>query len=275
MNINFTKNLLLVATITLAAAIGFIVYQRHFAPINQQIFPPTTIPLPDYDYSNIVMEVNQKNALIQSVSYTDVAVDMKNGIVDLKLNAKIEYQKPFNLNMNVKSFLGDELVMGSNNDEFWFWSKRMQPSALHYAKHIDLNKTRLKPAFSPMIIMDSFGLAPLSPNAAYAPGAKENRIVAMTEERDTLDRPVMKMVFIDTHFKRVVGQMLTDKVGKLIASSEILSWNGDIPTQILYHWFEEDKVMLMTMNHFKINEPIDGISWQKPKMENSIDMSKD
>ena len=40
------------------------------------------------------------------------------------------------------SFLGKETDVGSNEKQFWFWSKRMKPSVLFYSEHENLNKTK-------------------------------------------------------------------------------------------------------------------------------------
>lgn len=281
------KKLLYFCVITMAIVTSFVVYEKVNVPppeshLTRPIIPPNIQPKVSDEALQILDNVNRKNEAIRSFSCEDARIYIWHNGLRLTTSSKIYYEKEKRFNMDVTSLVGDEFLMGSNDQEFWFWSKRMNPSVLHYAKHEDLNKTRLKSPFNPLGIIESFGIHMVNVKEP-ATIIEQNKSTAFTGAKivivepmfDTIGLPVVKMTYIDRQTQRITGNMLTTQDGKLIASAEILDWSDDLPRQIVYTWEEENRVMMIEFPTSKKNVKLNPRLWKKPSMEGAIDMSKD
>ncbi len=79
---------------------------------------------------------------------------MKNLADGIAVKSSISYEKSLNFRMINSSFFGKEVDVGSNEKEFWFWSKRMKPPALFHTIHDNLKNTNLKTPFHPLWIKE-------------------------------------------------------------------------------------------------------------------------
>jgi hypothetical protein len=196
-----------------------------------------------------------------------------NGI-RVKLTASLFYEKERKFRMTTKSFLGAEGDFGSNDQVFWFWSRRNKPPALHYAKYEDFYKTRLKSPFDPMFLRETLGLDPIKTDGArVVEDAK--KFVIINNLKNSMGQPILKWTFIDRENQRINGLLITNSDGTPIASGEILKYENELPSQILYQWFEEKTTMLMEFGHPECNVEIEEGRWELPNITPQIDMGKD
>ena len=229
--------------------------------------------------TNILKEINDKSDKIKSISCDHIIVRLwyqgiwYNGL-NLKLKGNLYYEKPKNFHMTVHSLVGKEFVMGSNNEEFWFWSKRLHPSSLYHAKHEDINKTRLKSAFNPLMVMDSLGINPLYYGVGVAVKEEGSKIFLVQKRVNSIGQPIGYITVVDKDEKRLIGHMVTDDDGVMIASSEILEYKDGLPYKILYRWEEEDQVMLIELPNAKTNQKLSADLWKRPDIKPQINMGE-
>lgn len=105
-----------------------------------------------------VNAVNFRNETIKSFSCSDMEVKLWEGGMRIRLQGSLYYEKPKGFRMRINSVFGEEVDLGSNDDVFWYWSRRNKRKGLYYAHHEDFQKTRLKTPFNPLFIRASLGL---------------------------------------------------------------------------------------------------------------------
>ena len=275
------KNFLILFIVVMALVTGYVLYSKIESPPPASFIQntPTLKPVEDNSIAvSIINEINTKNNQIQNFNCKNAIVYVWHQGLRLKLDGLIYFEKPMNLKMDVKSILGKEFIMGSNNDEFWFWSKRLNPPSLYYAKHIDYQKTRLKSAFNPLMVMDSLGFREIyTGKEILIKEINENNVskIALVEKTvNSIGQSIGHITLIDKDNKKLLGHLVTDDTGKMIASAEILEYRNDIPYQILYTWYEEDQVMLIELPDGEINTTISNQYWIRPHHNQEVNMGE-
>lgn len=182
----------------------------------------------------IVAKVNAKNKQIVSFICDDAQAKVRQKGLSAKIHGKIYYEKPMNFRFTLKSILGLELDLGSNEQQFWYWSKRDGEPGLHFAKHEDLGKTRLKPSFNPMVMMSSLGLNEILFNDTmryYEVGdlfvLKETKLSQSTRQK------VINSIVINKKTVRIDAFYVQDANTKKLMGSNQLIYENDIIKEII------------------------------------------
>lgn len=212
-----------------------------------------------YDTENLVKS-DFKNIHFKSVSLT---VNKR-----FKTNGFLLYEKDKNFRMIQKSFLGTELDMGSNNDHFWFWSKRMKPNHLYYSKHENAMNTGLRTPFNPIWIMEILSLSAEGMVYTY-----KDQVAVIKEEINTEGRLVKNIKLIDVLNKRIIGYYVYEG-DKILVSAEVKGFhkhkNTYIPSKIETIWFEEDMVVWWELNDLIVDSHMD--SFIMPNMRDKKEL---
>lgn len=224
--------------------------------------------------------INQKNSQIRNFACDNINVKVwQEGGMRLKLNASMYYEKESKFRLNLYSVLGKELDIGSNDQQFWFWSKRMKPPSLHFANHEDFCKTRLRTPFNPKWMIESLGIDTITIDTINTANKKivetPDKYIVYSDHKNSVGKPIVKMTYINKRTNRIDGFMLVDQTNKKVASGEVQAWTGELPQKILYVWFEENTSMLFELSGQKSNVVIDSRYWQMPNISPKTDMSKD
>jgi len=212
--------------------------------------PPNLVPA-------FIDDLNLRNRGIRSIWYGDLKLHVKDRFT-VRLDGFLGYEKPKKFKMQLQSFFGKELIVGSNDQYFWFWSKRMEPPALYYCSHENLYRSRLKTPFHPIWIMESLGLGRISVKDARLDVV--GHYWKVTEIRiNTLGQKVRKTTLIDTNKKAIVGHYVHDK-NRLIVSSEVEEFyriDGHmVPKKIRTIWHEEGVELNWFFSEPKLNIPM-------------------
>lgn len=270
------RKALLVISILLPILIALAVIQRHYgiesrpnSKIKAQSEKIVVVPA----HPALIDKVNAKNAKIRNFVCQDFDVKLWQNGIRLRLSASLYYEKDKKFRMMLRSFFGKECDIGSNKDQFWFWSKRMEPSALFYANHEDYHKTRLRTPFNPLYIMDSLGLSQIDVNNKII--EQDDKYVVVENLKNTLDQPIVKLTFVNKKTEKISGFTISDMNGKVLASGEVMEWDGDKPKQILFVWAEENISLLLEFKNSEVNLDIDKKYWELPLIVPKVDMSKE
>jgi hypothetical protein len=231
-------------------------------------------PQPVHEIYEIIKTINDKNAKIKSIYVADMPIRLQQGRVTAKVSGELAMEKDKNFRLKVThKITGKEMDIGSNNQYFWFWSKRMTPPSLHYAKHEDLNKTMLRTALNPNWMMESLSVGNISTDNIEV--AKFKGFWAVIQARTgNMGEPVTVMTLIDPTQKVVVGRYLYNQNGRMIASTEYQDFSGSVPRKILIIWYEEAIILDWDLSGSQINVGISPAFWAMPDMRNKIDMGK-
>jgi len=264
--------------------VGFITFLSLcvFVPVQNQLYisPERLVEKPvvsNEDLSSIfrcISALNEKNAQIHSIKYNQFKI--KTSENPIRLVGFIAYEKPQKFRMMIYSILVQESDIGSNDEIFWFWSRRMRNPSLYWAKHEDVNKTRLKPLFRPDWIMDSLGINFVENAASVSRDGKYYKILERT--RGVGGKEFLKITLINPQELRIVGIYLHD-YSKLIASTEIKDIylvNGyAVPKRIVMTWHEENVYIEWNMPQPQINLSFEEGLWEKPSSRNEVNLGKE
>ena len=230
-----------------------------------------------HDSLKVVEEINIRNSKVKNFA-SNATITISG--VPVNLSAFIAYEKNKNFRLIANSILGKETDIGSNSHFFWFWSKRMVPNALYYAKYEDLNKTRLRTPFNPSWMMESFCLSTLDTDKAVVIDQEGKYLRLIEKRKNAVGNVIFKATLIDPQQKIIYGHYLYNETGRPIASTEIKQYfklpNGDyLPAKFLITWHEENVKMTLILNRPQLNVRINEEVWDLPRMRNVIDMGKD
>jgi hypothetical protein len=218
-------------------------------------------------------EINAPNKNINSFTCDNLILRIWQNNLRFKLNGMLYYEKPRNFRMVVKSIAGTESDVGSNNQLFWFWSKRMKPKALYYANHEDLSRTRLKSPFTPLWLMESLCINEIKQSATMTETTKY--FVFIEVVNNPSNKKVQKFTYVNKSTKHIDGFIVKDMNGNTQCSSEVVEWYGNLPQQILYNWHEENITMIMEFNNPSSNQKVEQTIFRMPPIQPQINMSKD
>lgn len=252
----------------------------YFHPLTPQKSEPVFLNFeemseaPPQIYQELV-QINRKNGDVQSVSYPNICIQTEGIRIGAELNAALLYEKNLRFRLNIYSVFGKESDIGSNDDIFWFWSKRMSPPALFYAKHEDIYKTRLKTAFHPFWLKDILGINPIDLNDAKI--LKQDDFYVVVQSRlGVMGEPVVRIYLVDPKQGAILGHYIYASDGNLIASAEVLEfYNIDgncLPKTISINYAEEDLKSTWIMGSPKINLSIDPANWQPEDYKQKINL---
>ncbi len=201
--------------------------------------------------------------------------------ITINLTGGILFEKPKQSSVYFDSRLGREVYVGSNSDEFWFYSKRMDDPALYYAKHEDLYRTRLKAPFHPIWLMQGLGLEPLKFTVSPRFEKDGDNLRIVSDEKGPNGKFIRRVVLIDTNNNSVRGNYLYDENNKLVASIEINSTttasNFIVPQKLRLVWVNGDdkNVMDMELKDITVNTGRKSVIKRPTNYGPQIDMTKD
>lgn len=221
----------------------------------------------------LISFINQKSAEISSVYSKNVRIYFKQGNGPrFRVLGEFAIQKDKNFRLIVShKITGKEMDLGSNAQVFWFWNKRMDPPYLHFSKHENLNKTNLKTVLNPIWLMESFGIFPIDFKDAEISKYK-NLWFVKNKKVSSLGQQIKYVILLDPKEKKVIGRYLYNSKDELFASSEYRNFDGIIPRQINFIWYEEGINLEINFEQYQINEGIDQRYWSMPSYENTIDI---
>lgn len=230
--------------------------------------------IPDIKFPDLAIRVNSKNKAVQSFSCNKVNIRIWEAGKSLKVSGSIYYEKPKKFRMTVKTILGKELDLGSNNEIFWYWSKRDENPGLYWAKYEDFNKSRLKTPFNPIFLRSSLGLEEISDKnvkISYTTG----KTIFSYADKNSMGEDIVYSIVVNDNEENITGYTVTNKNGKLVAACKIVKYEKGYPVELIYNWHEENCNMHMTLNNSEINSSIKSDMWQIPNKQPKINMAED
>jgi hypothetical protein len=208
----------------------------------------------------LVNYLNNNAERVESIKCTELDLQCRQGIRSVGLQGYMVCQKPRNFRLTARVFGNDEIDVGSNSDEFWFWIKRGDPYQFHCA-HRALEEGKVKKLpfpIQPDWIIEAMGLARYDSTKPYQVVDRQNTLELVETTRSPQGNEILKI----TEFRKgrapdgqpqVTAHKIVDKAtGKLICSATTTRVSVDratgavIPRRVIL-WCPDDKITL-TMN---------------------------
>jgi ADP-heptose:LPS heptosyltransferase len=241
----------------------------------QPIVPPTPPQIVEEPPKTnlIIDEFNQVNSQITSFSSSQMIVKVWENDMRIKISGSMYYEKPKCFRFLVWTGVGRETDIGSNDEIFWYWSRRDRHPGLYYANYDDYTKTRLKTPFNPVFMRESLGLEQIDPKNAKIVDS-EKHVMITWQKINASNNKILYSMFINKATKRMDGIVVSDLDGKTLASCEI-TYEGLLPKKILYDWQEEQRSLTIEFSDVEVNLSLDKKIWQMPRYLPRIDMGKE
>jgi len=222
----------------------------------------------------ILDAINSRNSQIRNISCSLKAIAQMPGKRAAKLNGFLSYEKDRKFRMELDSFLGPEIDIGSDGTRFWFWSGRMKRPGLYWSTYENFHKTRLKTPFNPEWLSHCLGIDTIDYQSAVI-DQSDNRWRVIIKTKNAKGEPVTAVSYVDSSRGLITGHGVYDQNGTLEASSEIEEFNGILPAKITFIWHKETASMVWYLENIQANTIIDSHKWMMPNISPKIDMGHD
>jgi hypothetical protein len=200
----------------------------------------------------------------------------------VSVSADLAIEAPRNFRLRVNSLGGEEVDLGSNAEQFWFWNRRAEEKCIYVAYHDGESAAsrRFPIPFQPEWIMETFGVIPIDASSVTAqPGPNGSRTIHLTSEVDSpLGGTISKLTVVDICHGVVIEQALYDAQGNQIASARMSQFAHHavpgtrtsvvLPRQIDLDWPKAGIGLTMVMNQIDVNpQRIPERIWKRPEKE--------
>jgi hypothetical protein len=221
---------------------------------------PTAVNLVDYLNDN-AKRIEQSQALI----CTNVTIDASAEGRQFGITARMQCQAPRNFLMTGLALGSPVVDIGSNNKEFWFWSREINPPYLYHCSYDDLARGVKVPfPFQPDMVLNALGLARFEPTKKYevrklAENNGRNQVIELTEDAVSPEnKPIKKITAFNYQTvtppqPQVIRHVIKDEQGKVVCAANIRSAQSVgpsgliIPKMVDFIWPEQKMKMTMTI----------------------------
>lgn len=228
---------------------------------------PCVFP-PEATAADVIAHVNANSARIAAWRSDHVKIlGRGEAHTPVAISARLAIESPRSFRLTAESPLGEpEVDLGSNQNEFWFWSRRSEQKYIFVAYHDQesIDKRNFPIPFQPDWIMEVFGVMPIdAENVTAQPGAAgpygSRTVLLIADRLSPQGRPVRKITTVDRCHGIVLEHALHDEQGQLIASARLshpvrdLRTQAVLPTQIDLDWPKAKVGLTMWIQHPEIN----------------------
>lgn len=228
--------------------------------------------LPKFEKKQYFFDPTPNSSQIDKVNYPYVQ-DSFTCNANVKFNGfKTVKGRLYSKNGNIGLYLKNEMLLGSNPDTFWFWSKRFNSNNVYYCKHEDYYKSRLKPPLSPLWILrcmnctDYQGFETFQSKDSYK---LRKKIVSPQLT------PMYMIIVLDKDFIPK-SYRLTDLNYKIIVESKIIKSmkykDAYLPTSVHTYWPDENMTLDWTFYDYEFKNFSDD-AFKMPEKLNKVNMA--
>jgi len=172
--------------------------------------------------------LNDNAARVQSLRCKELDMDARQGLQSVGLRGQVVCQKPRNFRMSASVLGKQEVDLGSNDQEFWFWVARAEPPHLYHCSYDDMARGQFRNPFpfQPEWIMEALGLAEYGAPENYELKVQAHTLELVQRTRSPQGVALTKVTVISRGkavppTPQVMGHFLFDANGKELMSAHI------------------------------------------------------
>ena len=250
----------------------------------------TRIPTSD----ELVSYLNREASRLQSIDTRDLSIDVRAQGTSVSLDSgSLLCQKPRYFKLVGKKFGSQEVLVGSNEERFWFYVKRDPSDALFHCSYTDFDggAIDLPFPFEPEWVLEALGMGTLSPNSSYR--VDEDKSTYRLIETTTLrGQKVRKVTVFHKGMARdnqpqVKARMMYDAKDRLICAATIKSVSRipvdhgsqafvTCPQVIKLEWPAQQTELILDLGRAKVNGQLAMESFQMPRLgSKQVDLGRD
>lgn len=205
---------------------------------------------------------------------------------NMPLHGTLAVEKGGHLRLQVNTVVSHEVDLGSNEDVFWIWAKRMEPAYV-YCRHdqIDSARQTLGVPFEPEWLMQALGVAPLDPNGLSMQIDASNHRARLVQPVVTAHGHTMqKVMLVDLVNGVIVEHSVFDGRGQKLAAAKLEDFRVDrqsgavLPRHVKLDWPQNQMSLVMNLGNVEVNPPsIPSQIWAMPEMPGvqMVDLGKE
>jgi hypothetical protein len=243
--------------------------------------PANTAPLEQRSAGEFVGYLNQQAGYLRTIRYDDVSVTASgpDGPMPRLGEGTLACMKPRNFRMMSGHLLtnGTEVDLGSNDQEFWMFMKRPEPTLL-YASHTDFStgKASLPIPFETDWVLQALGMSTFDTNVPYfvdidqkdrvytlswdartPQGQEVRKVIVFAGDRENGNRPqVRKHVILDAN-RKVIASAEVREVQTMSAGVDPATGQPtmlQIPSRVVLEWPQQKFKMDLSLAKPRVNE---------------------
>lgn len=238
-------------------------------PANYRSNRQPASPAPRQPSSAQAQLINTLNARAKAIKQVNAPVTVKiPGAPKIKGSLQVEFPKRMRLKAGVLGVSEMGVDAGSNEQQFWVWSKMAlpgSPAALYFANHAEYqnSQARSQIPLEPEQIINALGLVTLDPEGQhYGPFAEGKKHVRLYTIENVNGARQTRMLLINATTAAVEQTSVYDQNNQLVAYANALrfknykQYNISLPQKIEIHVAQpgqEDFVMKVDLGSFSVN----------------------
>jgi hypothetical protein len=232
--------------------------------------------------AGLVQYLNENASRVRTVRVDDLSIDATMGSQTIGLRGRVYAEKPRGFRMKVTALGKEEVDIGSNAQEFWFWAAKNPDPYQYFCSYEDLNegKVRMMPLpVQPEWVMEAMGLGPYGPAEKYKLESHDAQSIRLVEKvKSPQGYPVRKVIVMNRKEMRSPAPqvsaflLLDDATGNEICSAHITSTTVDRTTGAILPYKMELRMptqkmkMALKMDGMTVNAQIAASAFQRQPM---------
>ena len=232
--------------------------------------------------ASLVSYLNDNAGRVRSLKVDDLAIDASIDSKPFGLRGRIFAEKPRNFRMKVTVLGKDEVDIGSNFDEFWFWAAKNPDPRQFFCSYKDLNEGRVRAMplpIQPEWVMEAMGLGPYGPPDKYQVDSQDPKTIRLIERtKSPQGQMVRKVIVMQRQPVRLPQPQVTqyllldDATGQEVCSAHIITTTIDRATGAILPYKMELRMptqkmsMLLRMDGLSVNGAIGPMVFQRQPM---------
>lgn len=233
---------------------------------------------PQPTLQSLLQHLNRNIDILHGWRSSDVRIYARGaGRPPVWLSAYLAVERPRNLRLMASVLGTNEVDLGSNPEQFWFWARRASPDDNFILPHTDETgaATRLPIPFEPEWLMESLGVVPIDGTDMRLEidpsGNSPHRLIS--DRVSPQGQMVRKVLLVDPCNGHILEHALYDSVNQLIARARFNDYREE-PTYgivIAHHveleWPPAGLSMSLDIGHIDANpEAMPSKTWQPMAM---------
>jgi hypothetical protein len=215
--------------------------------------------------AELVTYLNLSSQRVRSMTCQDVDIECSQGIQSVGgIRGKMACEQPRDFRMSAMLMGKNELDLGSNEREFWFWVAKSQQPGQFYCSYNDLKtkSVQLPFPFQPEWIMETLGMSTYPVDGRYQVVDKRDTIELIQDAISLQGQPVRKVVVFNrnqmANGHQIRAYVLRDMQGKELCAAQIQAvqqvGNITVPYKVHLEWPAEKLKLSMQINKPSLNQ---------------------
>jgi len=241
--------------------------------------------------------LNSQAAMLQSIESRDLSIDIRAPGANVGLDGgSLLCQKPRYFRLIGKKFGSQEVLVGSNEERFWFFVKRDPSDALFHCSYTDFEKGAidLPFPFEPEWVLEALGMGTVDPNGTFRVEDGKNTYV-LIEDTTLRGRKIRKETVFYKGTARgdqpqVKTRTMFDEKNRIICTATIKSVTRIpvdrgpnakssvvvCPQSIKLEWPAQETELILELGRVQVNERLSMDAFQMPRLgSKQVDLGRD